>query len=634
MDRFDDFKKDSNESSLERLKELDKLKRYGNINDMNVFGENSDMAVFNQNDDDNLKGLEEDKNLEQNINVDDVKSPNNELNNKIEEDIDNKSLSDTDKEKQENEQKEDGRKKFENKADELLDKVKGIKASDVWGMIKGSNENEDEPKELERLTVSVAKVMTVFLTLFILLITYISYFQIFKAPNIANKSTNPRVIAQRNEFLRGPIYDRNNQVIAESEKTGKLSQNRKYPYNDLFAHPIGYSDDRYSRSGLEQTYDDYLRDNNKIPVSFEGVINKLKSVISSGDSPKVGNSVVTTLDVNIQKAASDALGNRKGAVVVLNPKTGEVLASVSKPSFNPNDLENVMASTAPGKENEKNKILINRATNELYAPGSTFKVVTLSSAYENISGIGNKVFQDNGTMKIGNTTFSNQDNTKYGPIKVTEALKVSSNIVFGTIAMDLGNDKLKTTAEQFGFNENIPVNGIPKMATSGFPTLDASEKGNIAQSGIGQGAVVATPMHMALVASAIANNGVMMEPTFVKEVKNSDNETILKIDPKEFKTAISGDIASKVRSDMTNVVSGQSRAEFSDLRAINAAGKTGTADYKLANGEDGTPNAWFIGFAPADNPKVAIAVIIEEGEAGGKYAAPVAGKVMKAALGK
>lgn len=634
MDRFDDFKKDSNESSLERLKELDKLKRYGNINDMNVFGENSDMAVFNQNDDDNLKGLEEDKNLEQNSNVDDVKSPNNELNNKIEEDIDNKSLSNTDKEKQENEQKEDSGKKFENKADELLDKVKGIKASDVWGMIKGSNENEEEPKELERLTVSVAKVMTVFLTLFILLIAYISYFQIFKAPNIANKSTNPRVIAQRNEFLRGPIYDRNNQVIAESEKTGKLSQNRKYPYNDLFAHPIGYSDDRYSRSGLEQTYDDYLRDNNKIPVSFEGVINKLKSVISSGDSPKVGNSVVTTLDVNIQKAASDALGNRKGAVVVLNPKTGEVLASVSKPSFNPNDLENVMASTAPGKENEKNKILINRATNELYAPGSTFKVVTLSSAYENISGIGNKVFQDNGTMKIGNTTFSNQDGTKHGPIKVTEALKVSSNIVFGTIAMDLGNDKLKTTAEQFGFNENIPVNGIPKMATSGFPTLDASEKGNIAQSGIGQGAVVATPMHMALVASAIANNGVMMEPTFVKEVKNSDNETILKIDSKEFKTAISGDIASKVRSDMTNVVSGQSRAEFSDLRAINAAGKTGTADYKLANGKDGTPNAWFIGFAPADNPKVAIAVIIEEGEAGGKYAAPVAGKVMKAALGK
>ncbi len=205
-------------------------------------------------------------------------------------------------------------------------------------------------------------------------------------------------------------------------------------------------------------------------------------------------------------------------------------------------------------------------------------------------------------------------------------------MVFGTIAMDLGNDKLKATAEKFGFNSKIPSPDI-YISESKFPKLENYEVGNIAQSGIGQSSVVATPMQMALVAATIANNGVMMKPLIMKEILSSGGRTVKSMKPEPVQTVISKDNAAIIKDYMKSLVDDKMKRDWKKVfNGTNAAGKTGTADYKLPNGKDAEPHSWFIGFAPADNPQVAIAVIVENGGLGGVAAAQVAGKVLKTAL--
>ncbi|SHE69801.1 peptidoglycan D,D-transpeptidase FtsI family protein [Clostridium fallax] len=490
---------------------------------------------------------------------------------------------------------------------------------------------------MKDLSGSIKKVLVVYLFLIVGLISYIAYFQVFKAPEIADKPQNKRLWAERNKVLRGTIYDRNKNPLTTSQRKDVLTQKRQYVYGDLYAHVLGYVDPRYGLTGLENQYDSELRKYNSVTLkSFLKSLN-IKDAFRNRDEKeeKVGNGLITTLDTNLQKVAYEALGNNKGSIVALDPKTGEILASVSKPSFNPNDLENVMNQANSGKL--KDNPLINRAVSGMYPPGSTFKVVTLASALENLPGVTSRTFEDNGKIQFNSKdSLKNLDGNAYGNLSLKQALAVSSNVVFGTLALELGNDKLKATAEKFGFNQNVPSDGTV-LDTSKFPTLKSYEKGNIAQSGIGQSSILATPMEMALVASTIANDGVMMEPRLVNEVVNKDGELVRKISPKSVKTVISKDNANIIKDYMRYLVAERVPRDSSWNRAfggLDAAGKTGTADYKLANGTDATPHSWFIGFAPANNPKVAVAVIVENGGAGGGIAAQLAGRVMRAALGK
>ncbi|MGM9973963.1 MAG: peptidoglycan D,D-transpeptidase FtsI family protein, partial [Clostridiaceae bacterium] len=347
---------------------------------------------------------------------------------------------------------------------------------------------------------------------------------------------------------------------------------------------------------------------------------------------KVGNSIITTLDTDIQRAAYQALGTNKGAVVVLNPKTGEILASVSKPSYDPNNLSEIWESI---NTDTVNTPMFNRATRGLYPPGSTFKVVTLASALENISGVTTEVFNDTGKIVFSDekTTLSNYNNNVYGQLSLKKALSVSSNVVFGRLAMDLGNDKLKATAEKFGFNQSFSGSGIP-IESSRFPEYDSSQEGLIAQSGIGQAGLLATPMEMAMVAAAVANEGDIMKPTIIKEIRTSSGKTVRGLNTEVLYKAISPENAAIIKDYMMGVVQDRIGSSWSNVfNGLNAAGKTGTADYEI-NGEAQVPHSWFIGFAPADNPQVAIAVIVENGGTGSTLAAQVSGKVLKAALGQ
>lgn len=484
---------------------------------------------------------------------------------------------------------------------------------------------------------SIRRVMIVFSFLLLALITYIAYFQGFKAQQIADKSGNQRLWAERNKVLRGTIYDKNMIALTESKRNNAVKQDRTYTQGPLYAHIVGYASEKYGLTGLENTYDKELRSYDKISYSIHSLMNTLKFKEAfknrvKEDEDIQGNSLVTSLDTEIQKTAYNALEGKKGAVVVLNPKTGEVVASVSSPTFNPNNLDDVM--TAANSKDNSTFPLINRSTAGMYAPGSTFKLVTLTSALENLPGVTNRTFNDNGKITFNSKqSLSNQAGVAFGHISLKEALKVSSNVVFGGLAMELGNNKLKTTAEQFSFNKSIPSDGLV-IEKSIFPTLEASAKGNIAQSGIGQSSILATPMQMALVTSAIANDGTMMQPKLVNKVIDKNGKVVREVQSKEIGKSLSSGDAAIIKNYMRNIVSSKEDGKWSVFNGLNAAGKTGTADYKLPNGEDAVPNAWFVGFAPLDNPQYVIAVIVENGGAGSGIAAQVAGTTLRVAMGK
>ena len=490
---------------------------------------------------------------------------------------------------------------------------------------------------MEDFKNSVKKVMIIFLFLFVALISYIAYFQTFKAPDIAADQGNRRLWAKRNEILRGPIYDRDGNVLTQSKRETVLTQSRSYVDGDLYCHALGYISNKYGLTGLEESYDTELSTYSSVGTNIRSFLNDLdfdklkQGFLSRGEEEeKIGNGIKTTLNKNVQQAAYNALGQRKGAAVALNPKTGEVLAMVSKPTFNANDLDSVMAAANSG--NDKNNSLLNRSISGKYPPGSTFKTITTASALENMPGVLNRTFTDNGKLVFNSSySLSNAGGAAYGSLNLKTAFAVSSNVVFGTLAGELGNDKLKSTAEDFGFNKTIPSDGFT-ISQSQFPKLESYEEGMIAQSGIGQSSIVATPMQMALVASTIANDGVMMKPRLVNQVIDMNGNIVKNIEPEKYKTVLNSTDALTIKDFMKNLVSSSSSMYF--FNGLDAAGKTGTADHLDENGNEATPHSWFIGFAPADNPVVAVAVIVENGGFGAKAAAPVAAEIMKAAVSK
>jgi len=472
------------------------------------------------------------------------------------------------------------------------------------------------------ITKNIKMVLIVFLVFFIGVISYLTYFEMVVGPQIISNGGNKRVWAQRNDVLRGTIYDRDMRALTKSTKVSSDVQKREYTYGALFAHALGYLDVKYGVTGLERKYDDQL-----ISSSIQDTITNF--IKYKGKLPeKVGNSVITTLDYQVQKKAYDALGSNRGAVVVLNPKTGEIMAMVSKPSFDPNSLDEDWASI----NSNKGKPLINRATSGLYPPGSTFKVITASCAIENISGIMDRTFQDNGKIVFNqNESLSNYNGEVLGNITFKQAFVHSSNVAFGTLGMELGNSKLKAMAEKYNFNKDTPADGVT-IENSRFPSYNFYEKGNIAQSAIGQSEDLATPMEMALVASTVANDGVMMRPYMVSQVVKSNGETVKTISPASIRQVISTGTASTLKNFMRAVVT-EGTGKGAAIPGIQVCGKTGTADHQDAD-MGSTPHAWFIGFAPYDNPQVAIAVIVEEGGQGGGVAARIAAQVMETALSK
>lgn len=472
------------------------------------------------------------------------------------------------------------------------------------------------------ISKNIKRVLIVFLMCFIGLCAYIGYFEMFKAPQLAASPYNKRLWAIRNEVLRGTIYDKNMKPLTKSTRINMESQKIEYIDGPLFAHVLGYADVKYGITGLQFKFDKEL-----MSTSIKDKIASMFSLNKNKDTDeKVGNGLLTTLDYDTQKKAFDMLGNNRGAVVAINPKTGEILALVSKPSFDPNKLDEEWSNI----NNNKDKPLVNRATAGLYPPGSTFKTITAISALENIPNIQLKSFEDKGKISFNDKeSLSNFNGEVFGNINFKDAYVHSSNVVFGTIGMELGNNNLNKTAEKFFFNNNIPNDGII-IENSRFPSLKKYEVGNIAQSAIGQSSVLATPMEMAIVASTIANNGVLMKPHIVKDIVNSKKESIRTINSEQIGQIISTNTAQIMKDYMREVVT-KGTGMGASINGIEVCGKTGTAEHS-DEGKGAPAHSWFIAFAPYKDPQIAVAVIVEDGGQGGGAAANIAREVIRTAL--
>lgn len=457
-------------------------------------------------------------------------------------------------------------------------------------------------KENKRIIV----VLVGFCLLFISLIVYISYFQVFKAEAIKNNSYNKRLWINEESILRGGILDRNGKTLAYSEKKDDAYR-RYYSYGRLYSHVIGYSYREYGKAGLELQYNNTL-----LNINENAAINEIKNIVAPTTE---GNSIKLTIDHELQVKARSLLKGKKGSIVAMNPITGEIYAMVSLPDF---DVSNLKEDWKEITENPDSP-LINRATQGLYAPGSTFKVITTIAALDT-AGL-DKSYDCVGSTNINGYNFKDYQGKAHGNIDLKQALVKSCNTYFTEKSIQIGKEKIGNVAEKFMINNNIPFD-LP-VKNSQFPFKENLGKTDIAAAAIGQGKVLVTPLNMALVASGIANGGKIVEPILVKEII-SKNDKVLKRNTTEILSQGTDPITANEVKDMMVEVIKSGTGTNARIRNVKVAGKTGTAE-----NPSGKSHAWFIGFAPADEPKVAVAVILEEeGSTGGKSAAPIARDIM------
>ena len=452
----------------------------------------------------------------------------------------------------------------------------------------------------------VIYVLIAMLVLFCGLVLYFSYFQIFKSADLVNAGTNPRTYIKEQSIKRGSIYDRNGETLAYSNFSDG-TQTRVYPFNRLYSQLIGYSHPRFGRTLLEDSQNGFLLGGGVKAGVLDAVF---------GASQTAGADITLTVDNKLQLLAADLLGNRNGAITAVNPNTGEVLAMVSKPWFNPNTLtENWEAL------NQTEGMFVPRATAGLYPPGSAFKVITAAAAAENM--LDGEVYEDTGSLMIDGQEIVNYNKKVYGELDMDTAFAKSSNTYFAHIADMLGAEKLKETAESFYFNKEIPFD-IPLSEST---LLKRKDRNNVAAVGYGQGDTLTTPLHMALIAATVANDGVMMQPYVVREAKTESNETVYSATPKILTRSISPAAAARVTEMMCACVS-EGTGTGARISGITVAGKTGTAEV----GGNKADHAWFIAFAPAQNPQIAVSVVLENEGTTGATCAGLAGNLIRAFL--
>jgi peptidoglycan glycosyltransferase len=478
-------------------------------------------------------------------------------------------------------------------------------------------------KPLRRLAAAV-------MVLFALLLLNANYLQVVRAKSLHNSARNPRLIQEEYSRKRGPILVGGKPVAASVETTDRLKYKRTYASGKLFAPATGFYSLVYGSSGVEAAENPILAGTDD-SLFVRRVLDMLTGV------PPEGGSVSLTINAKAQRAAYQGLAGRKGAVAAVNPTTGAILALVSSPSFDPNLLASHDAAAIRANykklSNDPDKPMLNRALRETYTPGSTFKIVTAAAALENGFRANSKVY--NGASLDLPQTTANLPNENGGPCTagqatLTDALANSCNAAFGKVGLDLGAAKLSEQARKLGFGTAFTV--PMRSAVSEFPAnLNPPQT---AQSAIGQFSVRATPLQMAMVGATVANRGVLMSPYLVQDVRGPDLSVLNSTKPKALGPAMSPQSAQQLTAMMVNVVD-HGTGTNGQIPGIKVAGKTGTAQ----QGGGRRPHAWFVSFAPADNPRVAVAVIIENGGdateiSGNQLAAPIARAVMRAVLGR
>ena len=454
------------------------------------------------------------------------------------------------------------------------------------------------------------QVLVIIGVLFLILVAYLTYLEIFAKEDYINNSFNQRQWKQEENTLRGDIVDRDGELIATSYMS-EGTQLREYKYGKMYAHTVGYNSKVYGKSQLELTYN-----KNLAGLSEMSNFTDIKATFTE---EKKGDTVHLTISHKLQEKAFSALGNRAGAVVAMNPETGEVLCMASTPSFNPesNSLSQNWDSLNSGNDSP----FLNRAVNGLYAPGSIFKTIILSAALEN--GLENFEIEDNGVIEIGGREYHNAKSKAYGHLDLKKAFAVSSNVAFISISQELGEDIVKQYMKKFRIGEKIKFD-IP-VTSSRYDFKEKIYPVDLAQLSIGQWKLQVTPLQMAMMVSTIANNGVVEKPYMVKKVANSTGITVVNNRSENLGRAISSLTAKTIQDFMIEAVD-NGTAGNAAVSGLKVGGKTGTAE----NEREGKEHAWFVGFAEENDKKIAVAVILEyDGGSGGGSAAPVAREIFK-----
>jgi penicillin-binding protein A len=460
----------------------------------------------------------------------------------------------------------------------------------------------------------IIHVLIAFCIIFFILVGYMTYLQIFKSAKLTLNPLNRRQQELENTTVRGNIFDKNGVLLAKTDKT-KGNLVRVYPFRHLYSQVIGYNSKVYGRSLLEASYNNYLLGTDEYSKVFN-IINKFKT------DQRIGNSLYLTLDHKIQSLGEKLIGNKLGAVVAMNPKTGEIIALISKPDYNPNEKD--LVNTWHDLVESRNHSLLPRATQGLYVPGSTFKIVTSALGIEN--ELADLKIQDKGTVTIDGKQIRNENSKAYGNIDMTKALSVSSNVFYSQLGVKLGGGSLKEMVDRIGIGNETTFD-IP-ITKSIFPYKEDMGKTDMAAIAMGQGKMMITPMQMALITSCIANGGIMMKPILVSRITNSNGKVIKSIKSSSLYNVMQMDIADKVKAMMQSVVE-NGTGKNAAIKGIHVAGKTGTAENELSIKQKNKAHAWFIGFAPVEDPQIAVAVVIEYGGgSGGTLAAPIARKIM------
>lgn len=482
------------------------------------------------------------------------------------------------------------------------------------------------------MSVPIMRLFLAIVVLFVVLIAWTSRWSVFGAEALRENPLDKRPLFAGLQVKRGAITSAGGEVLARSvrvRRRGGSIYEREYPTDSLFGHPVGYANLLFGQlSGLERSRNDELT----------GTTSELNSIVDQLQGKRrAGNTVVTTLDVDAQRVATEALGGQKGAIVAIEPKTGAVKTMVSSPGYDPNDIRDPDALTALNRDTE-NAPLLDRVTQGTYPPGSTFKVVTASAALDSGQFTPDSVLDGNSGKVISGTPLNNDGAADYGPIDLRTALKNSVNVVWAEVAERLGKQTMADYMDRFGFYRLPPLD-YPKdqMIASGergpngrlIPVT--SPLVDVGRMAIGQDKLTVTPLQMAMVVSAVANGGKLMKPHLTDKVVDPDGRTVDTIEPETWSEPISSETAAEMTTMMRSVVDDGTGTAV-QIPGLDIAAKTGTAQVGAAG--SGLTQPWFVAFAPANDPQIALAVTVErsEGGSGGTVAAPIARQVFESLL--
>lgn len=465
-----------------------------------------------------------------------------------------------------------------------------------------SKKKRKKQEQLHKFPVLIC--ILFFCGLFGYMIVYLVNYVSENKQSLVNNSYNSRQEILLSQNYRGNIYSSDGKLLAQTLLSADGTETRYYPYDNLFAHTVGYS--THGKTGVEALANYYLINSD---ISTD---EKVKNSLAEKKNP--GNNVITTYNVTLQQLANKELNVYKGAIIMTEVKTGRVLAMVSHPDFDPNTIDEMYDTYAAQNGSE----LLNRATQGLYPPGSTFKIVT-SLAYYREVGEDYKAyrFQCNGSYTHGTRKITCYHGSNHGSVDMLKSFAKSCNSFYANIGMKLDKDAFGDTVEDLLMNQELPYPSLySKAALSVNSETDDDE---MMQVSIGQGKTLITPLYLNMLTAAIANDGVLMEYQTIQSVENADGKTLKTFEPVEYKQILKSDEAEFLTMLMTEVVNSGTATRLKDL-PFTVAGKTGSAEYGTVKGES---HAWFTGFAPAEDPEICITVIVEGAGSGGDYAVPM-----------